>query len=189
MRICVIGSGGLVGSRLSKDLSATHEIIELNRTNGDVVNMDIEMLAGQLGHVDCIVNCAALLDQNDIENLLTTNALGALNVAKLSVLLKAKLIHLSSVSCEQHPKNEYFGPYGISKLTGEHLIKDYLESKTSEYCIVRCSQIYDLEGKAYRSQPFFYNLLNNANKNGQVTLYGNKNVVRNYVSLDTVVKS
>lgn len=189
MRICIIGSGGLVGSRLSEELSANHETIALNRVSGDVVNMDVDVLARQLGHIDCIVNCAAVMDQSDVANLLATNAYGALNVAKLSVLLKAKLIHLSSVSCEQHSENEYFGTYGISKLTGELLVKDYLESKGSEYCVVRCSQIYDLDGKAHGSQPLFYNLLANANKNGKVTLYGNKNVMRNYVSLETVIKS
>lgn len=189
MMIAVVGCNGLVGSALCSFLSTEHQIVSLDRESCDVKRFDIDKLAQGLSHVDCIINCAATLDQSNIEELLVTNAVGALNVAKLANKLNAKLIHLSSISCEQNSENQYFEPYGISKLAGEMLIKDYCHKNGSNYCIVRCSQIYDLDLKAQITQPFFYNLIFQAKKFGKAKVYGSVDVKRNYVSLETVVKT
>lgn len=189
MNVCIVGSSGLVGSQLRGLLSSKHKVIELNHHKCNVESFDVESLAKTLGNIDCIINCAAIFDQNDTAKLLSINSLGALNIAKLAVLLQAKLIHISSTSCEQHSDNEYFNSYGISKLAGELLIKDYLAKQNIEFSIVRCSQIYDLNWKACKNQPFFYNLISSANHNSKVIFYGNGDVKRNYVSLETVVNS
>lgn len=189
MIIAVVGPDGLVGSALRSLLSSEHKVISLDRESCDVRRFDIDKLANSLGYVDCIINCAAILNQSNAERLLETNAVGALNVAKLASKLDAKLIHLSSIFCEQNTDNQYFEPYGISKLAGEFLITDYCRNQGSDYCIVRCSQIYDLDFKSKVNQPFFYNLVSQAKKSGKAQVYGALDVKRNYVSLETVVKT
>ncbi|WP_042489846.1 NAD-dependent epimerase/dehydratase family protein [Vibrio diazotrophicus] len=190
MKICIVGSSGLVGKALEHALSGIkdYKVYSLTRKDCDVTNLNIPELVNQLGSVDCIINCAAQLNSNDEEQLFSVNTIGALNVAKLAYSLGAKLVHISSLSCELSDENEYFNKYAISKLAGELLVKDFCEEIGLKYHIVRCSQIYDMEWKAYKSQPFLYNIIKQTKNNNTITLFGSRDVVRNYVSIDLVTQ-
>jgi nucleoside-diphosphate-sugar epimerase len=191
MKICIVGSTGLVGSALKKKLSENHEVVCLDRNTSDIYELDFNSISKLYFGVDFFINCAAIMSSSSAQRLIEVNAVGALNIAKLASILNAKLIHFSSVSCEENEKNEYFNHYGISKLTGELLIKDHFNSlgKLNDYCIIRCSQIYDLEWKASVTQPFIYNIIKNVIYDKPVVIYGQKDVSRNYVSIQTVVES
>lgn len=191
MKVCIVGSTGLVGSALKKRLSSEYDVVCLDRHTSDISKINIDSLSKLYRGVSVFINCAAIMNASSTQRLMEVNAIGALNVAKLATYLDARLIHLSSISCEEDKSNEYFNHYGVSKLAGELLVQDHFSSyrKNDEFSIVRCSQIYDLEWKASISQPFIYNIIKSVINNKPIVIYGQNNVTRNYVSINTVVES
>lgn len=188
MKVYLIGATGFLGSQLKRQLETNFDVICHDRHNFDISDMLSDTLIEKVKNTDIVINCAAIINSDLVESMLDVNAKGALNVAKFAHAIGAKLIHVSSFFCETDSRNEYFNYYGISKLAGEHYIAHYAKCSGLEYSIVRCAQIYDVNGDARYSQALLYGLINKTKDQNEITMVGDKDVERNYVNVEVVCK-
>jgi len=139
-KVLVIG-GGFLGSHISESFKAagfqTYESHFQQSFNGikiDVRNFDLIKKAISKLTPDYIVNCAALVDIDFLEQnpdlAFSVNSDGAKNIAKIANEYKIRLIHISTDSVfdgekEMYSENDKTNPiniYAQSKEKGEQLV-------------------------------------------------------------------
>ena len=171
-KILIIGSGFLGSQIGSAALREGFDIIETHFSNEP--KLDIRVLDSIEKFVtntrpDCIINCAALTNIDQIEKnpneAYDVNAYGAENVAKIANLKKIRLIHLSTDSVfdgiqglysendEPNPLNEY----AKSKRLGEKLVESAMEN-----CVIVRTNFY---GNHKEGESLFNWILKNLKEN------------------------
>jgi dTDP-4-dehydrorhamnose reductase len=152
MRVAVFGANGQLGKDVAAAFLAqgdevaalTHEDVEV--TSPDSVKQCLESARPEL-----VINTAAFHNVNRCEDeparAFAVNALGARNVAQVTDLLEAKLVHISTDyvfdGTKSTPYTEEDQPrplnvYGNSKLSGEYFVR----SINPRHFVVRVSAIY-----------------------------------------------
>jgi dTDP-4-dehydrorhamnose reductase len=151
MKVAIIGSNGQLGSDLLEVFSAKHEVVALNHSDIEVV--DIDSVKSVLTSVkpDIVLNTSAshnvpLCEQNP-DQAFAINGKGALNLAKVCSDIDARLVHYSTdyvfdgSKHKPYIETDYCNPlnvYGITKLSGESAVLNY----ASRPYVVRVSGIY-----------------------------------------------
>jgi dTDP-4-dehydrorhamnose reductase len=148
LKIVITGADGLVGSALTRTLSAEHSIVSLNRTQLNIT--DEQAVKSSLGseRPDLVINCAVVqVDTCELDPKLAeaVNVLGPRYLA----LSTPRILHFSTnyvfegeppgrppytVSDEPHPVNVY----GRTKLQGEHVVIE----ANAQHFIVRTAWVY-----------------------------------------------
>lgn len=150
--IVILGAGGMLASALEKILNDSGlQFYSFSEDKLDITNLDT--LRSRLFQVNpsIVINTAAYTDvdgcEENVDLAFAVNAAGAGNVAKVSVELGAKLIHISTDYVFSGKKQSTYKPtditdpqsiYGKSKLEGETAIK----SSCNEYLILRTSWLF-----------------------------------------------
>ncbi len=181
--IFILGSRGLLGSALQKELKSSEDknffIFTLARKNSDF-NLDLKNFSKikkilLKNKIDILVNCAAHTDlvkcEKSFKEINKINVLLPKFLAKLSFNLKFKLIHISSDSIyssnkinklnKENDKISYCNNYSKSKLLAEKSLK-----KTNS--LILRSNFVSMEKNSF---PKF--LLDSIRKKRHVNLYNN----------------
>lgn len=144
MRILVTGSSGFVGAAVVQRLASSHTVVGLSRraspnahesVQHDVSVPSIDGLVDAVVPCDVIVHAASLIDMQPYNPaVVTTNALGAQNIAALAERWNAHVVYISSIQVigtplvlpitETHPTAPRT-TYHATKLFGEHLLAPY----------------------------------------------------------------
>jgi dTDP-4-dehydrorhamnose reductase len=151
LRTVVIGANGQLGSEIYRQFEARYDVTGLTHEQIEISDIDNAHQALQSLKPDIVINTAAYHHVADCEKnphlAFEVNAIGVLNLVKLSNDLKFKLIHFSTDyvfdGMKNSPYTEHDIPnplniYALSKLNGEIIIKNYCE----RYFIIRISGIY-----------------------------------------------
>jgi len=184
--ILITGSSGFLGNRLLDTLKENHNCLGISRTTGvditkydDLENIDFK--------ADVVVHAAASLS-NDIEESFRTNVLGALNICKFIKERKIKhFIMISTVFIFKKIENGYFNSYGQSKKQAEEIAEIFCKENDIDLTILRFSQIYDEKREAVKSQGMLYYFIDTIRKNKNISIYGKKNPIRNYIHIKDVI--
>lgn len=173
--IWLVGSKGMLGSEISKQLSEQNidfvsTDLDVDITNLDSINMFIEKNSG----IKYIINCAAYTAvdkaEDEKEKAFLINAEGPKNLAKASSRNDIRLIHISTdyvfPGNDTNPRKEddLTGPvsvYGDSKLQGEK----YVSEEMDEYFIIRTAWLYGVFGA-----NFVYTMLKLMNSRDRITV-------------------
>lgn len=96
MKILLVGASGTIGKAVEKALSAEHDVITANYSNGDVQvdlgdSVSIKQMFNSVGTVDAIISTAGLanfaplneLDDQDYELALNNKLMGQINLIRL----------------------------------------------------------------------------------------------------------
>lgn len=134
MKIAITGAGGLVGSCLTKQLAAQHQVLPLKHADLDITNQNAVQAFVQREQPDVIINCAVL----NVDECETNPAKAhALNVAGPQYLaaaaneIGAAIVHYSTNyvfdgKTEKlytlHDATEPVNNYGQTKLDGERAV-------------------------------------------------------------------
>jgi nucleoside-diphosphate-sugar epimerase len=187
MQIAIAGSKSLVAGALREACRRDgHEIATMGRS----VDADLHYEAGQpfpasvrLDDFDALVICSASFEGGTIEGMrrnLAVNVDGTLQLLKLAADSRVPhLLYVSTVSAIAGTDS-----YGLTKATAEKVLLQLCADLGMRLTIVRPSQVYDTSGAAANHQPFFYNVLKQVAAGRDVTIYGAKDVERNYLHLD-----
>jgi nucleoside-diphosphate-sugar epimerase len=132
-----------------------------------------------------LVICSAAFGDDSLagarENL-EVNVLGSLALLEQAAGAGVgQVVYVSSTSAVQ-PRDSY----GLSKATAEQLLAHVAPPAGVKLAVVRPSQIYDDAGDAAGRQPFLYFLIGRLADGQDVSLFGTKDVLRNYVHADDV---
>jgi dTDP-4-dehydrorhamnose reductase len=155
MKIAITGAGGLVGSCLTKHLSAEHQILPLKHADLDITSRDAVQAFAQRERPDAIINCAVLnVDEceTDRDKAHAINVAGPQYLAEAANEIGASIVHYSTnyvfdgkeeklytIHDEPRPVNNY----GQTKLDGEVAVMN----ACANHFIIRTSWVYGI-GKA-----------------------------------------
>ena len=160
MKILVVGAAGQLGSELCEYLlkEDLHDVYQYDKDAMDITNLLETMTVVKEIIPNVIINCAAYTNvdgaEQDYEAAYKINVLGCENLAKASVAVNAKLIHISTDFVFDGEKTKpYFeydatGPmsvYGQTKLAGEWAIRHEM----SRFIIIRTSWLYGKNGNNF----------------------------------------
>lgn len=157
MKIIIIGKNGNVGKAVSDLMKHNFDVIEYG-SELDISNYSQLKLALERDKPNVVINAAAYneVDRSEIEKQQahSSNAIGPMNLAKLSHQLKFKLVHYSTNfvfdGFQKRPYTEVDGCaplnyYGQAKLEGDLAVME----ESSNYVIIRTSWIYGGDGEDF----------------------------------------
>lgn len=173
MKIAITGAGGLVGSCLTNQLAADHQLLPLKHADLDITNKDAVFAFAQREQPDVIINCAVLnVDEceTDRPKAYAINVAGPQFLAEAAHEIGAAIVHYSTnyvfdgkeekiytIHDEAHPVNNY----GQTKLDGEKAVKD----ACSRHFVIRSSWVFGV------GKPNFLSIIHRnlkAGKRGKV---------------------
>lgn len=154
MKVAVIGARGMLGTDFMEACGAAGlQAFGFDQPEIDVT--DYQTLLGAIPQSDWIINCAAYTNVDGAEkapdDAFAVNAKGARNLARLAVMMRTPLLHISTDYVfdghRDHPYTEWNRPnpiniYGASKLAGEQAIR----GQGCEYIIVRTQSLFGRHG-------------------------------------------
>lgn len=150
MNVAIIGGNGQLGMDLMKVFAAENPV---SLTHADIEIDNIDSVTKTLLSLkpDLVINTAAYHKVDDCEKFpdrsFQVNAIGALNLARVSESLNARLVHVSTDYVFDGKKGSPYletdlpnplNVYAVSKVAGEHFVAAY----SSRYYIVRSSGLY-----------------------------------------------
>ena len=190
MKILIIGGTSSVGKALNVVLSEFSKIITAGR-NGCDIYLDLSDSIENMSipeNIDVLIHTAAHFGgkkPHEIIEAENINALGTLKICEIAVNAKVKhFIFISSIFSSLTEKSMHYNIYTISKKHGEELAQFYCSQNSMPLTILKPSQVYGNEEYFGRHQPFFYNIVNRAQNNEDINLYGSHDAMRNFIHIE-----
>ena len=184
--ILVTGGSGFLGSRILEELQKENNCKNISREQNINIK-DYESLNSINFDPEIIIHSAASL-KDDIEEGFLSNTLGTFNICKYSKEKNTKhIILISSIFIFNNIENEYFNNYGFSKKQSEDIAIRYCKEYNIKLTILRCSQIYDERQNAKKSQGMLYYFIDTIKAKKEISIFGRKNPLRNYIFVEDVV--
>jgi nucleoside-diphosphate-sugar epimerase len=194
MKILLVGSNAALSESLIPILSEKYEVITAARKNADIyfdLEKDINIPAGEEG-IDVIVNVAAYFD-TDTANIIKSYTINTVGVLKLCLeAKKQKIKHFVQISSQYvclSSNSLHYTQYAISKKHADEIVKYYCDANKIPLTIIRPSQIYGNTNSFRKNQPFFYAMIDKAERGEDIAIYGSHNPLRNYIHVDDVAYS
>ena len=182
-RVLITGNQGFIGSYLKNSLQDSYEIVGFNRAMGSDIT-DYASLKKPEKEIEVIIHTAAIAS-NDYETSFNSNVIGTLNICRYAKEHGIKrIILLSSIFALDAEDNEYFNSYGQTKKLSEEVALSYCQEHEIKLCILRLAQVYDDARIAIKGQAMLYYFVDTIKNEGKITLFGNKNPLRNYIHID-----
>jgi dTDP-4-dehydrorhamnose reductase len=174
MKVAVIGANGQLGSDLVRTKPQGVELISLTHRDIEISNLNSVMETFKSLKTDAVINTAAFhktdLCEDKPKEAFKVNSVGLKYLAEAANTYGFILVHISTDYVFDGKKGELKEPYyesdlpnplnvyGISKLSGEFLVKNYLE----RYYIVRVASLFGKAGASGKGGNFVYTILNRA---------------------------
>lgn len=158
-KIIVTGCNGQLGRAVNKEFEGNTEIEFVNTDVAelDITNIDKVMELAREVKPYAIINCAAHTGvdacETDVDNAYRINAIGPRNLSIAASELGAKMIHISTDYVFDGKSSKPYieldrpnpqGVYGVTKLAGEMMVKDFAD----HYFIFRSAWLYG-DGKNF----------------------------------------
>ena len=151
MKVLVVGAKGQLGKEIIRQFQTRYELVQQDRSSLDIIDhKSVESVIADTNPA-VVINAAAYTDvekaEDDKDNVLRVNSIGAHNLALVCRRFQAKLVHIStdyvfdgtkSVAYEEFDAPNPLSVYGKSKLWGEK----FVQQVGGEYFILRTSWLY-----------------------------------------------
>lgn len=173
MRVAVLGASGQLGTDLCETFeeAGSYEVRPLNHADLDVTSRASVDQALRPFHPEVVINCAAFhrVDdcEDEVDRAFRVNALGCRNVAQTAEQMDALCVYISSdyvfdgddgAPYRESDKPSPINVYGLSKLTGEHL----LQQNCSRWLIARVASLFGKAGSSGKGGNFVETILSKA---------------------------
>jgi nucleoside-diphosphate-sugar epimerase len=190
MKVLIVGGNSNLGGVLKNTLKDYFEIISAGRMNCDWfidLNDPEDKIIFPDG-IDAVIHCAAHFGGISDKELLeaeNVNVLGTLKLCQAAVRNGVKhFVFISSIFTKATENLKCHNIYSISKRHAEELAAFYMSQQAIAFTILRPSQFYG-DADAYRfHQPFFYDILDKAEKNEDIVFYGSNDARRNFIYIE-----
>lgn len=171
MKVAIIGSSGQLGTDLVKAFKAQHEVLSFTHKDLEITDYSSCLVLKEC-RPEVVINTAAFhkTDQCEEEPLKTfaVNAIGAKNIAEISIEIGATTVYISTDYVFDGTKNEPYteedtpnpiNTYGISKLAGEC----YTRQNPKHY-IIRVASLFGVAGASGKGGNFVETMIEKARK-------------------------
>lgn len=190
MKVAVIGSQGQLGSDLVEVLrDRGHEVLGLGHAEIEVTEAASVNECLSAWKPDTVINCAAYVRVDDAEDngqqVMNTNAVGSLNVARSCRNLGARCLYISTDFVfdgnQAGPYNEDdrvnpINVYGVSKLAGELMAL----GASTDCTIIRISSLFGKAGSSGKGGNFVEAILTKARAEGHVSVIDDIDITPTY---------
>ncbi len=174
MKVVLIGANGQLGTDIVRTKPESIELIPLTKKDIDVTDeVKVNRVLSEL-KPELVINTSAYVKvdsaEEEVNEAFRVNALGVKNLVNVCFKMKIILVHISTdyvfdgekiKTKEPYYENDIPNPinvYGISKLAGEYIVRNYLE----KYYIIRTSSLYGVAGASGKGGNFPYTILKKA---------------------------
>jgi dTDP-4-dehydrorhamnose reductase len=158
MKIIILGGKGQLGKEFENFLKDKAEIYSFSHLELDILNQELLIKKIQEIKPEVVINCSAYTKvdkaEEEKEECIKVNAIGAKNVSYASYKVGAKVIYFSTDYIfdgeKESPYTELDSPnpistYGSSKLLGEI----YTSKHNPNHLILRISWLYGINGRNF----------------------------------------
>ncbi len=181
--VLITGNKGFIGSYIETSLSTKYNTLGLARSDGFDIT-DFSSLKNIEKKVDVIIHAAAVAS-DDYEHSFVSNVTGTLNLCKYAKEKDIKhFVLLSTIFALEEEDNEYFNTYGQTKKMAEEVATAYCKEHGITLTVLRLAQVYDDARLAQKGQAMLYYFVDNINQKGEISLFGRRNPLRNYIHID-----
>jgi nucleoside-diphosphate-sugar epimerase len=182
--ILVIGARSALAKAAIDVLAKDSKIITAGRKDCDVycdIAQGVTIPAG----VDVVINFAAAFSGKTDEEIIAaekTNVLGVLNVCTAAREAGVRqVVLISSIFALLGKSSPQFSIYALTKRHGDELAEWYCGLHGLPLTILRPSQIYGDSQVFAKHQPFFYGMMDTAERGEDIILWGGHDPRRNYI--------
>ncbi len=192
MKILIVGGTSSLAQALIPLLRDQCELVMAGRKGCDVEldlsARDIQIPPG----IDCVVNLAASfggMEFSDALQAMDVNVLGLMKLCHASSKANAKhLVHISSIFSDLKSDSPFFGAYSLSKRHSEDVAQFCGRELRLPIAVLKPSQIYGVGERFRRHQPFFYSIVDKAERNEDIELSGSNDALRNFIHVQDVAE-
>jgi nucleoside-diphosphate-sugar epimerase len=194
MKILIVGGTSTVGRALIPVLSEIGEVVTAGRKNCDF-HLDLIDSVEKIvlpKDIDVVINTAAHFGGNTEKEILDAENVNVLGVIKLChAIVEAKVKHfilISSIFSNLSKESKFYNIYAISKKHSEEISSFYCKTYSVPLTILKPSQIYGDDNSFRLHQPFFYTIVDKAEKGEEINIFGSNDAHRNYIHIDDLTK-
>ncbi len=190
-KIIITAPTSVIAENFIKYLNNKYDLVTVGRRNSDII-FDFakdEQLYIPDG-ADAVIHFAGMMYANNLKEIcemINVNIAGLIKVCAAAKHYRTKqIIYISSINATLFEKSLYYGYYSLTKKQGEELAALYCKKEGLRLCIIRPSQIFGPDPAYGKVQPLLYLMIKSALGNKPITIYGNKDVLRNYIYADNL---
>jgi nucleoside-diphosphate-sugar epimerase len=194
MKVLIVGGTSSLAQALKPVLTEFAEVITAGRAECDL-HLDLGNPLQRIvlpKDIDVVINAAASFGGKNFAEMLQAervNVLGVLNICQACAIAKVgHLVSISSTSAYLGVASDYYGIYALSKKQADELVQLFCSSFNLSYTILRPSQLYGNEDTFRKHQPFLYTIIDKAEKSEDISIYGSKDALRNYIHIEDFTK-
>lgn len=194
MRVLVVGGNSLLARPLLPLLNSFAEVITAGRSGCDV-DIDLTWQKDRFNlpaDVDVVVNLAASFSgggEDDFDVLLETNVLGPYKLAQACVEAEIpRLVQISTIFSHLEESSDFFNGYVLSKKLMEELLSFYSAKSELKLTCLRPGQFYGAGEDSRKHQPSIYRMLDQAQNDSDILIYGSNDALRNFMHVDDVAE-
>lgn len=192
MRILIVGGTSSLAHALKPALSEFAEVVTAGRANCDV-HLDLSYQLEKIElpkNIDVVINSAAHFGGNRAEDMIAAENVNVLGTLKLchacTQAAVGQLVQVSSIFAGLDPASPFYCVYALSKKHADEAAQLYASSFGLPLLIIRPAQLYGV-GEPYRkNQPFLYSIMDKAQKNQDIVIYGSNDALRNFIHVEDV---
>ena len=193
MRVLIVGGTSSLAQTLIPLLRERCELLTAGRKGCDV-ELDLASRDIQIpGGIDCVVNMAAAFGGKDWSATLEAmdvNVLGLMRLCHASAKANAKhLVHISSIFSDLDGDSPFFGAYSLSKRHSEDVAQFCGREFRLPVAALKPSRIYGVGAQFRKHQPFLYTIMDKAEGNEDIDLFGSNDPLRNFIHAQDVAKA
>jgi nucleoside-diphosphate-sugar epimerase len=192
MNVLIVGATSSLAQALIPLLRGQCDVLTAGRNGCDIEldlsSRDIKIPAG----IDCVVNMAAAFGGKDFSaslQAMDVNVLGLMKLCHASSRAGAKhLVHVSSIFSDLASDSSFFGAYALSKRHSEEVAQFCARECRLPIAVLKPSQIYGVGGQFRKHQPFLYTIMDKAERNEDIELFGSNDPLRNFIHAQDVAR-
>lgn len=189
--ILIVGANSALARETIPILALDNTIVTAGRINCDVYCNITEAVVVPKG-IDIVINFSAAFDSLHEESagiIYKTNTLGLLNVCMGAKVANVPyVINISSAFALLSPSSTFYSTYALSKKHADELADHYCKENSIALLTLRPSQIYADSNAQANHHPFFYKIVNAAEKGEDITLFGEGSSQRNFIHSSDVAE-
>jgi nucleoside-diphosphate-sugar epimerase len=192
MKLLLIGGTSSLALILKPLLSEFTEVITAGRHGCDIVlDLADPLLALNIPPgFDTVINCAAYFAGDSAEDMIKAeiiNVLGALKLCLACTQTKvAHFVQISTALAGLDPESKFYNAYTLSKKNAEDFVQLYAVNFGLPLLVIRPSQIYGAGESFRKHQEPLYTIMDKAQKNQEIVIYGPNDALRNYIHAEDV---
>ncbi|MCG2629685.1 NAD(P)-dependent oxidoreductase [Bradyrhizobium sp. WYCCWR 13023] len=192
MRVLIIGGTSALAQAVIPLLRERYDVLTAGR-RGCEVELDLCSDHVQIpDRIDCVVNMAAAFDGNELPDtlqIMNVNVLGLMKLCHASSRANTKhFVHISSIFSDLANDSPFFGAYALSKRHSEDVAQFCARKFRLPVAVLKPSQIYGVGESFRKHQPFLYTIMDKAERNEDIDIFGSNDPLRNFIHADDIAK-